>query len=412
MAGLPVYLVITSYFPTPESWRCAFVYDQVRAIQRTGRYRVVVLNTLYPNDYVYQGVEVLGCPSLWRKGTFLCPWLYERVNARIIEGVLARHDIDVGSIAVAHCHMVTVAAFGLALKRRNPRIRVLCQSHDPDPYKLLLTYARKNPFGIKIKLYFAYHRSLMESVDAWVSISDFVSEVLCDCPRQTRGRDYPPMRQATSYLRHSRVANRRPIFRLHNGVDCSLFNRGGGESRRRDGFTIGCIGNFIDWKGQDDLFRALVLLEREKALGENWRLRCVGSGRSQKTCKAIAEAGGIMGHVSFETEVDHTQLPDFYRSLDLFVLPSYFEGFGCVFTEAWACGTPFITCEGQGMDDLIAAEDRPLWLCKPRDPEDLAAKIANYFRTRPEQRLSGPVDIDLLIPRFLDDLESWRAERR
>lgn len=412
MAGLPVYLVITSYFPTPESWRCAFVYDQVRAIQRTGRYRVVVLNTLYPSDYVYQGVEVLGCPSLWRTGTFLCPWLYERVNARIIEGVLARHDIDVGSIAVAHCHMVTVAAFGLALKRRNPRIRVLCQSHDLDPYKVLLSYRKSNPFGLKTVLYFRYHRALLEGVDGWVSISSAVTATLREMPRQQLVADYAPMSTVKGYLRHCRPARPRPVFLLHNGVDCSLFNREGGNARRREGFTIGCIGNFYAGKGQDDLFRALVLLEREKALGENWRLRCVGSGRSQKACKAIAEAGGIMGHVSFETEVDHTQLPDFYRSLDLFVLPSYFEGFGCVFTEAWACGTPFITCEGQGQDDLIAAEDRPLWLCKPRDPEDLAAKIANYFRTRLEQRLSGPVDIDLLIPRFLDDLEAWRAERR
>lgn len=410
MAGLPVYLVITSYFPTPESWRCAFVYDQVRAIQRTGRYRVVVLNTLYPSDYVYQGVEVLGCPSLWRTGTFLCPWLYERVNARIIEGVLARHAIDVGSIAVAHCHMVTVAAFGLALKRRNPRIKVLCQSHDLDPYKVLLTYARKNPFGIKTKLYFAYHRSLMEAVDAWVSISDACSEVLLNSPRQRHGADYRPMRSVMDILKRARKARVKTIIRLHNGVDRAMFSavtKGRGES-----FTMGCIGNFFEGKGQADLLRALVLLDREKALGENWRLRCIGSGHLLQACKAIAEEGGIAGHVSFETEMDHTLLPDFYRSLDLFVLPSYFEGFGCVFTEAWACGTPFITCEGQGMDDLIFPEDRPLWLCKPRNPEDLAEKIANYCRNRPEQRLSAPIDIDTLVPRFLDEVEGLRAEGR
>lgn len=410
MAGLPVYLVITSYFPTPESWRCAFVYDQVRAIQRTGRYRVVVLNTLYGADYVYQGVEVLGCPSLWRKGTFLCPWLYERVNARIIEGVLARHGIDVASIAVAHCHMVTVAAFGLALRRRNPRIKVLCQSHDLDPYKVLLTYARKNPFGIKTKLYFAYHRSLMEAVDAWVSISDACSEVLLNSPRQRHGADYRPMRSVMDILKRARKARVKTIIRLHNGVDREMFSAVTKE--RGESFTMGCIGNFFEGKGQADLLRALVLLDREKALGENWRLRCIGSGHLLQACKAIAEAGGIAGHVSFETEMDHTLLPDFYRSLDLFVLPSYFEGFGCVFTEAWACGTPFITCEGQGMDDLIFPEDRPLWLCKPRNPEDLAEKIANYCRNRPEQRLSSPIDIDTLIPRFLDEVEGLRAEGR
>lgn len=142
----------------------------------------------------------------------------------------------------------------------------------------------------------------------------------------------------------------------------------------------------------------------------NLRVRFVGSGTFLPMCKAFVVEHGLTLRVTFEPEGDHTLLPDFYRSLDLFVLPSYFEGFGCVFTEAWSCGTPFITCKGQGMDDLIPESERVLWLCNPMDPQDLAEKIAGFFQKRPVQHLSAPVDIDHLITAFVKDLEMRRQE--
>ncbi len=165
---------------------------------------------------------------------------------------------------------------------------------------------------------------------------------------------------------------------------------------------MGCIANFGDWKDQITLLKALLLLKKREF---SPKLRFVGSGQYLGLCSEFVKSHGLQDQVSFESEVDHTQLPDFYRSLDLFVLPSYFEGFGCVFTEAWACGTPFITCEGQGMDDLILSEERDLWLCKPMNPQDLAEKILFYYRNRPAQHLAGAVAIDVLVKRYVEELD-------
>ena len=163
------------------------------------------------------------------------------------------------------------------------------------------------------------------------------------------------------------------------------------------------MGNFGDWKSQETLIRAFKVIMSEHP-DLQIKIRFVGSGEYLEPCKKLAADLGLLDNIEFLSEVGHEHLPDFYRSLDLFVLPSYFEGFGCVFTEAWSCGVPFITCEGQGMDDLIPADERKLWLVKPRDPEDLAAKIGHFIDCRPAQHLAGPVSFDALIPPFLEKI--------
>ena len=47
----------------------------------------------------------------------------------------------------------------------------------------------------------------------------------------------------------------------------------------------------------------------------------------------------------------HENLPSFYQSLDLFVLPSYYEAFGCVYAEAYSCGVPFIAVKNQKLQN-------------------------------------------------------------
>ncbi|MBL7006983.1 MAG: glycosyltransferase, partial [Spirochaetia bacterium] len=44
--------------------------------------------------------------------------------------------------------------------------------------------------------------------------------------------------------------------------------------------------------------------------------------------------------------------PDFYRGAELFVLPSYFEGFGLPVLESMACGTPVITSTAASLPEV------------------------------------------------------------
>ena len=130
----------------------------------------------------------------------------------------------------------------------------------------------------------------------------------------------------------------------------------------------------------------------------------IGSGPLLKRCMEYVGEYELETYVTFRTEVSHTALLDFYNSLDLFVLPSYFEGFGCVFTEAYACGVPFITSYKQGVSEWV--EEPEHWLIEAGDDKKLSELIHNYMKNRPRQCLNHSYAIDDLMPPFLGFLDN------
>lgn len=395
----PFYLMISSYFPTPaEPWRCSFVYDQVRAIQKVAPgYEVVVIKTNYEGDYEFRGVRVIGFKT-YMTGRWVCPWLLNKINERRMWQLLFVEGISVNDIAVVHCQLIQEAYLNAEIKRCNPHVTSIIQFQDPDPYGMIGGSNRLRTIS-----YFMYHRAMAERADILIAISGNVARVAREAPRQTVHNTYPPMVESMRILRNFRSPHIRKIYTLHNGVDQTVFNQGEGHLKdsNPNAFTIGCVAVFRDWKDQISLLRAVNLI-RDQIHG--LRIKLVGvhhSGTMLKDCEKFISENKLP--VTIIPSMDHRELPDFYRSLDLFVLPSCFEGFGCVFTEVWCCGTPFITCEGQGMDDLIYEEDRNKWLCKQHDYKDLAEKILSYYLNRYEQRLSGTVDIVEMVERFMAD---------
>ena len=110
---------------------------------------------------------------------------------------------------------------------------------------------------------------------------------------------------------------------------------------------------------------------------------------------------GLYQYVEWPKEVTHDKLPDYYHSLDLFVLPSYFEGFGCVFTEAAACGGPFMGCVNQGYSEYIPEEEKNKWLIEPGNFVQLAKNIEAYMKYGYHQKLCKSYVIDELIQGYL-----------
>ncbi|MCS7055502.1 MAG: glycosyltransferase [Thermoflexales bacterium] len=106
-------------------------------------------------------------------------------------------------------------------------------------------------------------------------------------------------------------------------------------------FVIGYAGRLVREKGVDVLIRAFARLPSSA------RLVIAGAGSELPALRALAEQVQVAGRVEFRPPLPSTRMPEFYRALDAFVLPSrtlphWKEQFGRVLIEAMACGTPVI----------------------------------------------------------------------
>lgn len=396
-----VYIVATPFFPTPDSYRGCFVYDAVQAIERDGRYHVEVFVPKRLGDkrqgYDVDGQHVHLFPMVQMPSYFF-NGLTNGLNGRLFTKAVIQAGINPSYVAVCHAHTSVFGALALALKQLNPDIKTLLQHHDLDPY----TIRNGRLAEWKPNLWFRAlaAKRVLGKIDTHVCISRAVEYNLREFPELNQDISFESYDSKLRKLKGLSKACIKDVRILYNGVNTSVFNS---QSRdRNETFRIGCIANFQELKEHRTLLSALNLLYNR---GVDFEAELIGTGPELKSSQEYVTKLGIADKINFTTEVPHDSLAGFYRSLDLFVLPSVFEGFGCVYTEAWSCGTPFIACQGQGIADYIYPEDAHLWLARPHDAKDLANKIEYYMINRPQQRLCHPVDIDVLTKDFLNKLQ-------
>jgi glycosyltransferase involved in cell wall biosynthesis len=131
------------------------------------------------------------------------------------------------------------------------------------------------------------------------------------------------------------------------------------------------VGGLLPVKGLDILIEACGLL-RDGGLDFTCHLIGEGPMRGQLS-QRIAELG-LREVVTLHGSLPHEQLPDWFRSANVFVLPSRSEGVPCVLLEAAACGTSFVASNVGGIPEV--AEMGHGRLVEPEDPAALARSIA------------------------------------
>lgn len=101
---------------------------------------------------------------------------------------------------------------------------------------------------------------------------------------------------------------------------------------------------------------------------------------------AAARAAGRDDDLCFAGRVSDDELVALYNAADLFVYPSFYEGFGLPPLEAMACGTPVITSNVSSLPEVVG--DAALTI-DPFDVEALAHTIVRVLSDRDLQiRLS------------------------
>lgn len=160
------------------------------------------------------------------------------------------------------------------------------------------------------------------------------------------------------------------LFIVRNSVDTSRFaaaGRGPGFARRRAAgaraptlLRVGYATTFERMENLDEAVRAAALAAPRLAdRGVRLELVLAGTGRDHARIAALVKEIGIAGIVSLPGLVPYGGMPDFYRSLDLFLVPRGAHAVSMDTTplkplEALACGCPMIVTDLPAMRELVA----------------------------------------------------------
>jgi len=152
------------------------------------------------------------------------------------------------------------------------------------------------------------------------------------------------------------------------------------QAKRLLGFTdddivIGTVGRAEKQKGHFILLEAFSkLLKRPD--GKQLKLLLVGDGRLLSQLKETAKSLGISEKVNFAGNV--TKLADIYRAVDIFTMPSLWEGLSLAMLEAMAAELPVVATDVGGARDVLGNDQWGL-LVPPNETDALASAIAKLL---------------------------------
>src|SRR3989344_351239 len=170
-----------------------------------------------------------------------------------------------------------------------------------------------------------------------------------------------------------------PIY----GVNMSLFKRKKSsifknKYRLKGLKIILVVSRLSSEKGLIYLIDALNLIKKEI---KNVKLIFAGKGPLRKYLEFYVHSKGLSDDVLFLGHIPYSNLPDYYSSADVFVLPSLKEGLGLSIAEAMSCSVPVVASNTGGIPDLVLDGKTGL-LVNPADSKRLAEAILTVLNDK------------------------------
>lgn len=192
-------------------------------------------------------------------------------------------------------------------------------------------------------------------------------------------------------------------------VGSEVMSAANSAATRREVPTLLFVGRLVRDKGILDLLDAFGIVRRKRPS----RLLIAGGGPARNEVLCRIEALGLGESVTLLGYVTGDALDRAYRVADVFVLPSYREGFPLVVLEAMGYGLPIVTTPIRGCADHLLPRENALFV-PPRDPEALAEQLESLLdddALRARMRAANLAKVeefapDVVMPRYVDVLRS------
>lgn len=132
---------------------------------------------------------------------------------------------------------------------------------------------------------------------------------------------------------------------IYNGINLDKFKTEAQTRVRADKIILGSLGRLEEQKGYKYLIKALTLTEHK-----NLELHLAGIGSFKSDLEKQVKDLGLENKVKFLGLVDATK---FLPTIDIFVLPSLWEGMGIVLAEAMTASKLIIASEVGGIKEVL-----------------------------------------------------------
>ncbi len=337
-------LTLTPFYPTDgDDGAGCFIAEPIRALEKFDVESCVVavrpyhrgkaaVNGRAPHARWIRFASIPGGIGLASAGAFL--------YARIISKVQQLHSSE--QFDLIHAHAALPCGHAAALLSQRLGIPFVVTVHGLD------AYLKKQVPGLAGRWCERRARSVYEAAECVICISDLVAKQVKD-----------GLNEVNTTV-------------IYNGVDAELFSSPDADSAHA---SLLSVGNLIPIKGHEMLFRAFAAARRNKR-----DLRCdiIGDGPEQSHLEHLAAELGISDCVRFLGRQSRAQVATALRQCTLFVLPSRYEGLGCVYLEAMSAQRPAIACHGQGIDEIIRHGENG-WLVEAGNWQKLADSITHLL---------------------------------
>jgi glycosyltransferase involved in cell wall biosynthesis len=176
-----------------------------------------------------------------------------------------------------------------------------------------------------------------------------------------------------------------PIEVIPNAIDLSAFTPS--VQQERDGpVRLLYVGRFNAFKDVETLIEAVGRLS-QMDIGK-FELDLVGEGEQRPVLERMVSELGLTRRVHFAGWVTRDQIADHYRSADIFVTATTWEGMPNTVLEAMACGLPIVGTQASGLSELVR-DDLNGYLVPIKDPSALAQALARLVDNGYERRRMG-----------------------
>ncbi len=173
---------------------------------------------------------------------------------------------------------------------------------------------------------------------------------------------------------------------IFNGISLSLLDSQPATpfyQKKEEELVIGNMGRMVIQKGQQHLIEMARMLKQKNI---RFKILIAGTGQLEDSLKQMAIESGVAEEIVFPGFVENAKA--FMESIDIFALPSVWEGFGYVLVEAMACRKPVVAFRISSNPEIVADSETG-FLVAPGDVDEFSKKLEELGRNHELRKQFG-----------------------